>query len=348
MPEKAPSLLDAINAAIPSGEEAETPETEEVETPEGEEVETPEGEEAETPEGEEDETPEGEEEAEGDEGEEEAEGEETPAKPPAKAPDPINDPLPKGTLQSTSERFKHVVDKLKEQTARAETIETQHNQLIQHITGAGMGAQEFGMLLDYASGVNSGTYEGLVKSRSILLRELEAVSKQLGEPMPGEDILANHPDLLKEVNDKLITPQRAMEIASQRNRTAAQTRLGQQGQQRQQTTQQIQQAQADGTAALTALGKELAGKDGPIEYKRKAQLVVDMLQDVMPNIPPKQWVQTFRAAYAKVPAARAAPAAGKPGAKPQPMRGNKAPAAAGSMAKQPKNLREAIDRAFEG
>lgn len=348
MPEKVPGLLDAINAAIPSGEEAETPETEEAETPEGEEIETPEGEEAETPEGEEEETPEGEEEAEGEEGEEEAEGEEKPAKPSAKEPDPINDPLPKGTLQSTSERFKHVVDKLKEQTARAETIETQHNELIQHITGAGMGAQEFGTMLDYAAGVNSGTYDGLVKSRAILLRELESISQALGEPMPGQDALKGHDDLVKEVNAKTLTPERAIEIATQRNRTAAQARLTQRQQSGQQSAQQLQQAQADGSAALTALGKELAAKDGTAEYKRKAQLVVDMLEEVMPNIPPKQWVQTFRAAYAKVPAAKAAPKhVGKaPGAKPQPLRGNKLPAGGGGLAKQPKNLREAIDSAF--
>lgn len=341
MPKEA-SLLDAINAAIPSGE-ADVPETEEeIETPEGEEIETPEGEEAETPEGEEEETPEGEEEAEGEETPDEAAA--AAAKKPA---DPINDPLPKGTLQSTSERFKHVVDTLKKQTERADTSEKQYDELIGHITGAGMGGKEFSTMLDYAAGVNGGTYDGLVKSRSILLRELETVSKMLGDPMPGEDILVNHPDLLKEVNDKLITPQRATEIAKQRNQNAAQTRLNQVGQNRQQTTQQAQQEAANGQAALTKLGQELAKKDGQPEYVRKARLVVAQFEaeKLMDGVPPKQWAALFRSAYALIPS-KAAP---KPaaGGKNQPLRGNKAPAAAGSMAKQPKNLREAIDGAFQ-
>ena len=181
------SLLEAINAGIPSAEApVETPEVEEeIETPEGEETETPEVEETETPEGEEDvvegeEKPEGEEAAEGEEDAEAAAAAALAAKKPAKDPDPINDPLPKGTLQSTSERFKHVVDKLKEQTAARESIETQHSELISHITGAGMGAPEFGYMLEYASGVNSGTYEGITKAKGILLKELEAISQSLG------------------------------------------------------------------------------------------------------------------------------------------------------------------------
>src|SRR3990172_10523435 len=132
--ENAETLLDALNAGLPSADEPE------VETPEGEEVETPEGEEeVETPEGEEVETPEGEEEAEGEEGEEDPEAAAAAkAKKPAKEPDPINDPLPKGTLQGTTERFKLVVDKLKEQTTRADTVQSHYDELLGEINGAGM------------------------------------------------------------------------------------------------------------------------------------------------------------------------------------------------------------------
>jgi len=342
------TLLDAINAAIPSGE-APTEEVEnEEETPEGEETpeneETPEGEEA--PEGEEGGEAEGEEET--PEGEDAEEGEEeTPEAPkkPEKEPDPINDPLPKGTLQSTSERFKFVVGKLKEQTEARENIERQHEQLISEITGAGMGGAEFGYMLEYASGVNSGTVEGLTKARAILIKELEAVSAALGEPLPGQSPLKGHDDLIAEVNAKTLTPERANEIAVQRNRAAAQAKLGQVKTTQQQTAQQAAQEQQAGTAALTALGKELAAKDGQAEYVRKARLVVSMLQDVMPSVSPKKWAATFKAAYEKVPAAPKAAAPAKPGAKPQPLRGNKVPA--GGKAKEPKNLLDAIGPAFE-
>jgi hypothetical protein len=338
------SLLDAINAGIPSEEPQEEVETEE--TPEGEETpeETPEGEEGADADGEEgeadEETPDGEED------DPEAAAAAKAAKP-AKEADPINDPLPRGTLQSTAERFKHVVSTLKEKTAELETVKTEYNELIGEISGAGMDGTTFGHMLEYARGVNGGTYEGLRKSYAILQAELKALSEALGEPLPGQDILQNHPDLLKEVNDKLITPERAAEIARQRNRDAAQAKLGQAKQSTQQSAAQQAQAVTAGKAALTALGKELAGKDGPAEYRRKAGLVVGMLQATFKHLPPAQWASAFRAAYAQVPAApkAAAKPGAKPGDKPQPLRGNKVPS--GQSSKSPKNIMEAIGPAFE-
>lgn len=349
------SLFDAINAAIPSENAPEGDEPEQEEVAEGEEVEgeeTPDGEEeAEGEEG-------GEGEAEGEEdadGEEEADDEDPEAaaaakapKTPAKEPDPINDPLPRGTLQSTADRFKHVVDKLKEQTAARETAETQYNELVEEITGAGMDGTTFGYMLEYARGVNSNTYEGLQKSYQILMKELQGVAAALGEPLPGEDVLKGHADLAAEVAAKTLTQERALEIAKQRNRAAAQTKLTQGQQHSQQSAQQQQQAVATGKQSLTALGKELAAKDGVKEYTRKAALVVAMLKDVLPNVSPKLWAKTFRNAYDKVPAApkAAAPAGGgKKLVKPQPLRGNKVPS--GQSSKAPKTLRQAIDVAFE-
>jgi len=338
------SLLDAINAAIPTGDAPEEEvEAEEEVIPEGEEAETeetPEGEDAAEAEAEEGE---GEEEAEVEEESEEAAAAAKAAKP-AKEADPVNDPLPRGTLQSTAERFKHVVDKLKEQTAARETIQTQHDELISEITNSGMGGQEFGYMLEYASGVNSGTYEGLTKARAILMKELAGVSAALGEPLPGEDPLKGHTDLVAEVNTKTLTPERAIEIAKQRNRDAAQTKLGQVRHNTQQSAQATAQATAAGKAAMTALGKELAAKDGPAEYARKAGLVVGMLKETLPNLSPKLWVRAFKTAYDQVPKA-AAKAPVKLASKNQPLRGNKVPS--GSSAKQPKNLRQAIDAAFE-
>lgn len=340
------SLLDALNAGLPTGDEAE-----ETETPEGEEEEAVEGEETETPEGEEEETPEGEEEeAEGEEGEEEdpeaAAAAAKAAKKPAKEPDPVNDPLPKGTQPSTTERFKHVVDKLKEQTTRADTSVAQYDELTGLITGAGMDGTTFNAMLEYANGVNGGTWEGLERSYDFLMQELAALSKALGRPLPGHNPLDGHADLVKEVDEKKITPERAVEIAKQRNRDSAKTKFDTSRTGAAQTETQRKNAEAAGRTAMTALGRELATKDGLVEYRRKAGLVVGMLQETLPNLPPKLWVKAFRAAYDKVPAApKAAKIPPKPGTKPQPMRGNKRPA--GDSSKKPKNLREAINGAFE-
>ncbi len=62
-------------------------------------------------------------------------------------------------------------------------------------------------------------------------------------------------------------------------------------------------------------------------------------------LPPKLWAKAFRAAYDQVPAVAKTAAPAKPGAKPQPLRGNKVPS--GNSSKQPKNLFDAIGPAFE-
>jgi hypothetical protein len=68
-----------------------------------------------------------------------------------------------------------------------------------------------------------------------------------------------------------------------------------------------------------------------------------MLKDTLPDLHPSKWVKAFKAAYAQVPAAQKAPA--KLVSKNQPLRGNKVPA--GQSSKEPKNMREAINAAFE-
>lgn len=345
------TLLDALNAGL-AAEEGETPTEEETlegaETPEGEEIpegeETPEGEEA--PEGDE---PEGEED-DGDELEGKEEKPEDEEKPPKekKATDPVNDPLPKGTLESTRERFQHVVGQLKEQTQAREVAEQERDELVSTITDSGMDAQRFNVMLEYARGVNSGTYEGMQASYKIMISELKALATALGEPLPGVDPLAAYPDLVQLVNEKKTTPEIALETAHQRNRQKARETLQAAGGQRQQQTAARQQAETKATADFTTLGKQLSARDGLTEYKRKAQFVVDAFQETIMALPPQLRVNAFKKAYDKVPAAsRTAPAAGGKTAprKVQPLRGNKVPAGGGK--KQPKTLLEAMAPAFE-
>lgn len=344
-------LLGAINAAIPSAPaDEELPETEA--PPEGEETEEtpPEGEETEeTPEGEE---PEGEEEAEGEEGEEEPELDENGQpvqKKVAKDFDPMKDPLPKGTLQRTVESFERLRNVVKEERTKVDTLTTQletttknHNELVGAITGAGLNGEAFSTMLSYASWYNSPNFEDKRKAYNFLVGELKALAADIGEAVPGTDPLKGHDDLAQEVQAQKLTPERAREIAMERNRrTAAETHNQRYGAQLQ-DSQRMQQARQQATQDLTSLGKELAGKDGVAEYQRKAQLVLKEMKDDIMALPPARWASAFKKAYALVPNAPA-----KPKAKPamQPLRGNRVPA--GASGKQPKSLQDAVFGAFE-
>ncbi len=350
--EEGESLLDALNAGLTPDDPPEQDEPE-VEAPEGDDPAGEEAAEEEAPEGEE--TPEGEEEeAEGEEGdEEEGEGEEKPApkKPEAKEPDDLNDPIPKGTLERTQKRITNLVDRVKTQSSEIETLRLAaqaRDELVGHITGAGMDGEKFGVLLDYAAGVNSGDPVKMQRSYDILMSELTYLAGALGHTLPGQNPLQGHADLIKEVEEKKLTEARALEIAQQRNRAAASTKLQSSMTEAQRSQQGRQQAEATARQGLTQLGQQLSTRDGVAEYRRKAGIAVGMLQQTMPNIDPRHWVSTFQRVYDKVPAAPAAPRAAAPAAKTgaQPMRGNKRPSGQ-SPSKQPKTLFDAISGAFE-
>lgn len=273
----------------------------------------------------------------------------------AKKPDPINDPLPKGTLQSTNERFQHVVGKLKEVTTERDTFKTQyenvtqkHNELIDTITGTGLDGDTFSSMLTYAQNFNSRDPVKLEQAYSFALQEVTTLAKLLGKPAPGENPLAGFPDLVEAVEKKTMTPEGAIEVASSRRATAARAQL-QQGQQA--TEQQRAQAQAQNDAAkaaLTALGNELATKDGVEVYKAKvAALMASVdpqtqqpyIKTALSQTPPALRANVFRTMYnAVVLPKKAAPAAAKPGQ--QPLRGNKQPSGNGQAA--PKSLLDAV------
>ena len=348
------SLSEQLMVGLTGDDAPDAPETEE-ETPEGEEA--PEGEDAgeqeESPEGEEEADEEGEEEPEGEEEADEEGQEEPPApKKPAKEPDPINDPLPKGTLESTRERFQHVVGQLKQQTERADTAESQLNELVSSITDAGMDGEKYAVMLSYAKGVNSGDPEQMRASYNILMGELKNLATALGEPLPGTNPVEAHADLVKLLNEGKITPEIAAETALDRNRRAAAQKLQAARQNSQQGDAAFQAALQRSIADFKALGPQLAARDGQAEYKRKAQIVIDMSYDLIMQLPPAKRVAAFKKAYDKVPAApkaAVAPAGGKPAAKKgvTPMRGNKRPSG-NSTQKQPKTLLEAMKQGLSG
>lgn len=350
--EKGESLFDALTAGLaPEGETEETETEVEETTDTGEEGgEAPADEETEVDEG--DEAPEGEETETEEEGEEDAEAAAAAAAAAtAKKPeaDDLEDPIPKGTLERTQTRIKNLIERVKTSDTSLQSVTQerdaavqQRDELIGEITGTGMDGPKFAVMLDYARGVNSNDPEMLENSYNIMMSELKGLSARLGKPMPGENPIAAHADLMAAIEKKEITPQLALETALQRNRVAAFQKLQAAGSAASHGAQQHQFQAKEARSALSTLGKELAAKDGAAEYKRKAQIVVDMFLEADPKAIPS--VKAFRAAYSRIPAAAApvkkAVVPPKKGAPQQPLRGNKRPAGSGQA--QPKSLQDVV------
>lgn len=348
MPEEVKSVLDAVNAGLaelnPPETPAETPEVEETppETPETPETPPEEGAAPET------------------EGEETSPGsEDTPEKatenedPAKKATEDaqkltldkaMSEPLPKGTAIRTNERFQMLVSGIKERDAKLAELEPraqQGDELIQHITGSGMNAEQFGAALTYAKMIRSSNISDLERAHNFLMGELDGLRQKMGLSKAGEDPLAAHKDLQDAVAANQITRQHAVELAQHRGRGAAAERLTAAERQAQTEQMQYQQAWEEGRQALTALGNELRASDP--RYAEKEAIIRPNLQSFLQNVPPQNWAAVTRNLFANVKlppvAATQAPATAAAARGPQPLRPKPG---VGAPAAQPKSVGDAI------
>lgn len=365
------AALDIMNSALDGTlGEAETPagdESEHEETPSGEEGEaggeTPAGEEGETSAGEEGaKTPEelAAEEAAAAAGRErnpdgtfkkpEVKAGEKPGEKPGekKAPDALNDPIPKDLKPATQERIRTLVKTAREVTAERDEIKSNFDYVVQGIQATGATTEQYAETLSWLALFNSNDPEQQSKALELVENVADRLSTLLGKERTVSDPLSAHQDLKEAVQKGHITPQYAREIA----RTRAQGQFRQEIQTaattEQQTREAAQQELGKARADLTALEKNLVATDP--NYAAKRAVLVPILKPIFETLPPSQWAARFQQAYKDLKmAAKPTPAPATGGARKgvpvnQPMRANKTPA--GGQSKAPGSAMEALDAAL--
>lgn len=168
-----------------------------------------------------------------------------------------------------------------------------------------------------------------------------ALYKALGrEPQGGDlDLLADFPDLKKQVDEEEITRAAALEIAKGRRDRAARDAETQRQQQHQRTQQQsTEQRKQAAETALTEIEKWTAGlSKSDLDYKAKEDKLLAKIDGVLKNYPPNQWLPTLKLLYEGIEIQKAsAPAGGGKG----PLR----PSGARPGAKAPNSMLEAINQ----
>lgn len=263
------------------------------------------------------------------------------AKPAAKAPDPINDPIDPRLKEGTRNRITTLVDTAKTLTAEVQKVTAERDEILGYIQQTGATPEQYSQTLNYLSLVNSPNRADQEKALEVMLQEVNALSRMLGKPVPGVDLVSEHADLVQAVREGDISPQHAQELAAARAQAKVATvREGA----AQQNTAAQQEIQA-GRDALTALGNQLAA-DPHFAYKRG--ILVETLKPVFASIHPSKWASTFKAAYDKLPAPVAAAPAPKPAVKlptNTPLRPNNP---AGGQLKAPGSALEAMNLALGG
>ena len=194
---------------------------------------------------------------------------------------------------------------LPELVARAKNGED----LIGMVMDTGADGEHFGQALEFlkldAAAVR-GDRAAAKQAFDILQTQIQGYARTLGIEVPGiADPLADHPDLLAEIEAGDLTRKRALEIVGTRNHEALTNTHATRVQQQEGQTRQQQQAVEQGRADLSAWDQQMMAADPTYAAKREA--LSGAVAEIRATQPPQDWARLTALAYARIPTPQAAP-----------------------------------------
>lgn len=235
--------------------------------------------------------------------------------------------------EKSRERFRELANEARDLRPYKERFEEQEK-VFRHMEDAGISGEQFGIMTAIASDVNSGDPLREERAYKALMAEATALAQKLGYEAPGVDPLKSHQDLAQEVEDGLITRERALELARGRAMNTRQSEFQTRRAERDTVTASINDAKGQ----LTDLENQLKAQDP--DYARKRAIVEPLIkaQIASGSLHPSQWAPTFAAMYGNVQL----PAVAKPAPIVKPAPDNRGRPSARAGAPAPKNAQEAI------
>lgn len=247
----------------------------------------------------------------------------------------------------TQARFREVIGALKEREGTIATL-TDTNKTLTQARDAILGVMqetsttqdELAYYLEFNALVKSGDPKKVEQALHAVEQQRLALYKALGkEPADGGiDLLADFPDLQKQVEDSEITRNAALEIANARRERAERQAAAQRDQkQKTSATQTAEQHKQASETALAAIEKWTVGlSKSDLDYKAKEDKLLAKVGEVLKSYPPEQWLSTLKLLYDGIAIHKAQPAAGGP----RPLR----PSGAKPGDKKPGDMLEAINQ----
>lgn len=250
----------------------------------------------------------------------------------------------KAMKPETAQRFGELFGQLKSVTTERDTLRAENRNMAvarESFFGALEEAQctkdDLAAYLSFNSLIKTGRFEEALKE---LDTQRVAILKHLGREDGGVDLLAEFPDLAKDVEEERITRKHALELATGRRQAAARQRSEATGRQTQQAQREAQEAakkeQDDALLTIGAWTKQVAGED--LDWNAKEGRLLDEIDGVIKEYPPKLWLPTLKRLYAGLSGVKKDPPL--PGAGKVPLR----PSGAKPGAPAPANMMEAISQ----
>ena len=175
------------------------------------------------------------------------------------------------------------------------------NSFVDQIKGAGYDVNSFATVLEFGRLVSSNDINQKRQAMAMLDQVRANLAAELGEEVPGVDLLKGNPDLEKEVKDMNLDRKRAVEIANARRQKAAMEQQNHFAVERAQWHQKMQTAQ-------TQMGQVLLSKQNEPFFNQKIQAIRTWLstgnnmQNFVNSVPPEQWATQIENIYNQLPA----------------------------------------------
>ena len=221
-----------------------------------------------------------------------------PDAPEQKQADPVNDPIAKDTKPETAARIRALIDINKEVTTQRDAVVKDFDTMVEGVRRTGASPQQYGEVLSWLSLFYSPNPAHQKQAYDLVESVAERLAMKLGIERKLPDPLTGHADLQQAVQQKQLTPEYALQIATQRNSQKFNAEMQQQTATVTQEQQQYQQATQQAKADLTTLGNTLAATDP--DYERKRALIVPILKPMFEKLHPTQWKGAFETAYRNV------------------------------------------------
>jgi hypothetical protein len=212
-----------------------------------------------------------------------------------KAPDALNDPIPKELSAQTQERIRTLIKTTKETEVKATEATQQLDYIVNGVRATGMNPQQYGEVLSFMQLFNSGDPKQQETALGLIENIADRLASLLGKERTVSDPLKGHADLIAAVAQGQMTRAWAGQMASARRQQTTRSEIETTAR----TTQDSQNAYVqEKETARVDMNKweiETAAKDP--QFKLLAPKIVKEMQKDLQTIPPKEWLPRFQQAY---------------------------------------------------
>jgi len=229
--------------------------------------------------------------------------------------------MPEGLGPKAQERFQALANGIKERDAKLAEYEPAVNAIREVWQENQVQPEQFEQAMSIIGMMNRGDFAGALQA---LQPQLQMLSAHAGQSV-SVDPLANFPDLQAQVQQLMMTPEAAAEVARARagqslnqQHAQRQQQVAQQRQQQEQQAQQAEQLVKQATGDIDAFCRQMQTTD--IDYAAIEAQLLPGIKDLVQDVPPARWAALVKQQYTLIKNAVGAARRTAPAPTSQPLR----------------------------